>query len=176
MENLFMLKRNLVPKIAYDQGYRIKNGIAYGLTGVSLVLSINNTGYYKFTIGVGKRPNRKHCSVKVHRLVAYQKYGELIFDLQLEVRHLDGDRLNNLEDNIILGTHSENQLDIDPKGRKHFSINASNHVRKFTDEEVEEIKSFHVRDKSYKKTMEKFRISSKATLHYILNIQYQTSI
>lgn len=63
--------------------------------------------YYSFSIRMGK----KVCTVPVHRLVAFQKYGNEVFDKDLVVRHLDGNSLNNSYKNIALGTQSDNMYD-----------------------------------------------------------------
>ena len=47
--------------------------------------------------------------------------------------------------------------------------------RKFSEKEVLMIRRFHKKCKSYKKTMEKFNISSKGTLHRTLNREYVKS-
>ena len=45
---------------------------------------------------------------------------------------------------------------------------ASNAAKKYSDEKALEIINYHNQTKSYKKTKEKFGISSNGTLHYIL--------
>jgi len=41
---------------------------------------------------------------------------------------------------------------------------------------MEIIRKFHDKYKSYKKTMEKFNITSKGSLHFILNNMYKTKV
>lgn len=171
---------NKATKLAYDKGYRVlDNGSVRGITKF-LKLQIrtnkfkqNNKIYqlYKFSIRSDKG---KRIEVFVHKLQAYQKFGNAVFQKNIEIRHLDGNSLNNTPENISIGTSSENTLDIDPKIRHKNAINASTQIRKFTDQEMTVIKNFH--NGSYKKTMEKFNISSKGTLHYILNTKYQTKV
>ena len=110
--------------------------------------------------------------VDVHQLAAYQKYGKKLLNPDLQVRHLDGDSLNNSLCNICLGTKQENEMDKPKEVRKRVAINAASHNRKFYNEEVEEIRNFH--NGSYKETMETFGITSKGTLHHILNNNYVT--
>ena len=60
--------------------------------------------------------------VLVHRIVAMTFHGECPDGM--EVRHLDGDRLNNSADNLMYGTRSENRQDSEahgtaPNGKKH---------------------------------------------------------
>jgi hypothetical protein len=110
----------------------------------------------------------------VHRLVAYQKYGMNIFNPNFEVRHLDGNIVNNLDDNIILGSHKENMMDKPEAVRQFHSIRAASVLRKFTDYEIEKIRAYHIKCGSYKQTMSIFNITSKGTLCYILNVNYKT--
>lgn len=91
-----------------------------------------------------------------------------------QIRHLDGSSLNNSPSNISIGTPSENMLDRLPEDRLNHAIIASTNVRKFTDEEINMIKRDHSITKSYKDTMAIWGISSKGTLHYILNNKYVT--
>lgn len=150
---------------AYNRGYRVINEIVYSpYREEPRVLQISNTGYYVFN--VSRDP------VPVHRLVAYQKYGNTIFEPGIEVRHRDSNKLNNQEDNILIGSHVDNMQDKSPKLRLKSSIAAATGIRRFTDFEIEEIRKFH--KGSYKETMKTFDISSKGSLHYILNTQYQT--
>jgi len=53
--------------------------------------------------------NTGHCYI--HRLAAYQKYGEAMFENGIVVRHLNGDKADNSLDNIAIGTLSQNQRD-----------------------------------------------------------------
>ena len=97
-----------------------------------------------------------------------------MFEVGIQVRHLDGDSLNNEYTNITIGTNTKNQLDKPPEVRLSIAINASNKIRRFSDKELETIREFHSYSNSYKETMETFGIKSKGSLHYILNTKYQT--
>jgi hypothetical protein len=61
-----------------------------------------------------------------------------------------------------------------PEDRLEHALKASGNMRKYTDSQIEEIKLFYSNDKSYKNTMEKFGITSKGSLHFILNNTYIT--
>ena len=50
--------------------------------------------------------------------------------------------------------------------RLKYALNATKHVRKY---DKQEVRDYYNSCKSYAKTMEKFNISSKGTLHFILN-------
>lgn len=162
--------------LAYDKGYRVVGGEVYSAKGNKRKLyhnKKNTTSYYLFSI---RGEGRKHLKVHVHKLVAYQLFGEASFESGIHVRHLDGNSLNNLESNIAIGTQSDNEMDKSPEERMKHSINAAAKLRKFTDSQMEEIKSYYRETLSYTKTKEKFNISSSGSLHYLLNRQYKTKV
>lgn len=64
-------------------------------------------------------------SVAVHRLVAYQKFGDAALVEGVVTRHLDGNSLNNDPNNIQLGTPRENVMDMTPDARQKMTKNAS---------------------------------------------------
>lgn len=155
-----MTKSNLALIEAFNKGYRASDGQIFFGNNVRSLFK-NSHGYSRFTI----RFLDKVVSVAVHRLVAYQKYGEAIFESGIEVRHLDSDKTNNLDYNIGIGTHSQNMMDKSPEIRRAAAIKASQSIAKF---DHSEIITFHRHTKSYKKTMSEFGISSKGTLNFIL--------
>ncbi len=92
----------------------------------------------------------------------------------IHVRHFNGNEKDNSDENILIGTPSENMMDKSEEVRRKWAINASKHIRKFDDVIMLEIKSMYEDTKSYKKVMQKYKISSKGTLHHILNNEYVT--
>lgn len=144
---------------AYEKGYRVISGIAFRKDGYQMSSIKDGRGYLFF------KPN-KYTPVYLHRLVAYQKYGEKIFEDGIQVRHKNNIKTDNIDSNILIGNQSQNMLDIPKKQRR---INASH--KKYPHEEIIE---YYSQVKSYKKTMDKFSISSKGTLHYILNKSMET--
>lgn len=150
---------------AYKKGYRIlKNGEVNSPYNKILTPIIHINGYVVFYL----RYNKISKPVFYHKLQAYQKYGNKIFETDC-VRHLDGDKLNNSFNNINIGTLSENQMDRTKYDRTRCAKIASSSIIKYNSSEVENIKKYHKEVNSYKKTMERFNISSKGTLHFILN-------
>ena len=159
---------------AYETGYRVVNGkVISPYSGNILKTRLKGPAHpyeqFSFHDSFGKNHN-----AAVHKLKAYQKFGEEAFAPGIEVRHLDGDSINNLGNNIGIGTRQDNELDKTPEVRLKSSITAATKLRKFTDAVMEEIREFH--NGSYKETMETFGISSKATLHRILNVTYKTTV
>lgn len=125
-----------------------------------------SNGYLEFGY---RNKNNKIIKLKVHRLQAYQKYGEKVFEDGIVVRHLNGNRLDASYDNIAIGTCHDNNMDIPEEKRKEYAINATKHMIKH---DFIKIREFYNKCKSYKETMKHFNISSKGTLHYILNNRY----
>ena len=159
-------------RLAYERGYRVlDNGsVFYPKTGKILKLRLNTGGYLCFNI---KKPKtRKSYRVNIHKLRAYQKFGEKALEPGTHTRHLNGDKLDNSEENIDIGTPLDNVMARCPIESSNHALKATSFVRKFSDELIIEIRSFHSETKSYKKTIEKFGLTGKSTLHYILNNQY----
>ena len=165
--------------LAYNKGYRAKNGkVISPFSGKPRAQTMHRDrkcGYnlYRFSI---RGEEQISYPIGVHSLVAYQKYGPKIFTDGIEIRHLDGNSLNNEEKNINIGTKSNNEQDKPEEIRKLLSINASTCIRKFSDERMKEIRCLRAQGWSYKDLMMEFNISSKGTLHYILNTIYQTHV
>ena len=155
------MERNKIV-IAHNLGYRCSiyghlinpNGDEIGFTG--------DDGYTQTRI----RIDGKTVKINAHRLQAYQKFGDKVFEKGIVVRHLDGDKTNFSYKNIEIGTQSDNMMDRSKEDRLAHSLKATAKVRKYDKLEVRE---FHKTSKSYKKTMEHFGISSKGTLSHILN-------
>jgi hypothetical protein len=156
-----MNKFNRNEIIAYNLGYRVnEKGDLIGLKG-NPVGSLSN-GYYKFKI----RIKNGYINCLTHRLQAYQKYGEDIYKKGIVCRHLNGNPLDNSIENIAIGTQSDNMMDRKKEDRIAHAKLASSYNQKHN---PYIIKKYYAKVKSYKKTMEEFDISSKGTLHYILN-------
>ena len=93
-------------------GYKFSDGKVYNSKGkeVAFFLHTDKRGYknYKVSFYI----DGKAYTIRLHRFIAYQIFGDKMFEPDLIVRHLDGDSLNNDEDNIDLGTQKDNMQDI----------------------------------------------------------------
>ena len=149
---------------AFEKGYRVrKDGTVVNPKGGVIKGRIGNTGYKKFSI----RLNGKETSqVSIHKLCAYQKYGDIIFQAEC-VRHLDGNPLNNCPDNIEIGTQKDNMMDVPKDVRQKKAEYATSFMRKYNKNEVRDF--YKQNGNSYKKTKEHFGITSNGTLWFILN-------
>ena len=148
---------------AFTRGYRMsEHGSIINPSGHIISGSINSCGYVQFNI----RRQGKILRCSAHRLQAYQKYGDDLYANGIEVRHKNSIRIDNSNINILIGTHSQNMLDKPKDVRLNAAKIATSFARKH-DKNL--IRLFYDETKSYKKTMLKFGISSKGTLHFIIN-------
>lgn len=111
-------------RVASRKGYRVEHGQVISAQGVCRKLRVSSTKdgrppYYVFNIKVG----RVSYPIKVHQLVAFQKFGEELFEVEC-VRHLDGDSFNNFDENIALGSTHDNMMDIPEEERRDHSKRA----------------------------------------------------
>lgn len=175
---MYMSLSNQAIKIAYDAGYRIVKGKILSPRKKELQGSIGAWGYRVFSIRlpVSFVPGiRKTKQIKAHRLLAYQKFGDEIFKPDIVVRHKDGNPLNNLDDNILIGSQSENMMDKPIAARIISSMNASQKNRILTDEEVAQLKTDRfVHGLTYQQLADKYEIGNKGHAHYVANHQYVT--
>ena len=94
--------------------------------------------------------------IPIHLFAAYIFYGNLAFEKGVVVRHLNGNTLDFSKGNLVLGTHSENNLD----KPKHIRIAAAKKARasqgvtpvnaKLTIEQVKEIREIYLHRKGKK--------------------------
>lgn len=151
--------------VAFKKGYRItEKGNILNPKGQEILGNLNSQGYKRFTIRINSKSTK---NINVHRLQGFQKYGIKVFDKELEIRHKNNEKLDNSYDNILIGNHSENMMDIPESIRLSRAIYASSFITKHNHSEI---KKFHIENgNSYKKTMAEFSVTSKGTLNYILN-------
>jgi hypothetical protein len=153
-----------IEELVYNRGYRVdKDGILTNPKGESIgrVEPSGNLPYHLSSVKIDGRSKK----FRTHRLQAFQKFGDKMYEEGICVRHLNGNSLDNSADNIEIGTHSDNMMDKSPEDRMKAALHATSFVRKYDKQEVRDFYSEH---RSYKKTMDRFGISSKGTLNYIL--------
>lgn len=149
-------------KIAFNRGYKVlKDGTFLNPEGNIIGCNSKINGYYVSGIKI----NGISKNLKIHRLQAYQKFGDKIFDSNLMIRHLNGIKTDNSWDNIILGTNQENQLDIPKQKRINRSINSN---KKYSNEFI-----LHIREE-YKFGVKLIDLSRKynipkSSIHNLLN-------
>lgn len=161
-----------IEKYAYARGYRVSvDGKIKGINGHFLSPRLVR-GYYDVCIrDIGNHCHQ--CHLYIHRLQAYQKYGDDIYTPGIQVRHLNGDSQDNSFDNIAIGTSRDNQGDKTPDTRRRAAqIAASNNPQRYPLWLIQEIRSYRSEGATYRQIMERFKISSKGTVSYICNHNY----
>lgn len=161
METHNNLKFSGLERIAKQRGYKVtEDGVFYGVR--NNILIHKNKGYLCVSIKV----DGKNRWLFAHRLQAYQKYGDDIYQKGICVRHLNGNKSDNSFDNIAVGTNRDNIMDRPKSERQRISALAGKATIKYNRDEV--IEYYNKCNRSRKKTIENFGMS-KAGLHYILN-------
>lgn len=145
---------------AYNKGYRVKNNVIFFKKRV--IKGSISKGYKIFTI----RMIGYNGCIPVHRLVAYQKYGDKIFEPGMQVRHLDSNKLNNKYKNITIGTAKENASDKSHEVVRRAVLIAASVWKKHDHKKILEARKNGC---SYKEIMKRFNITSKGTLSFIIN-------
>jgi hypothetical protein len=149
--------------LAFRKGYRVTaSGEVESASGRIRKLSQTKWGHYTFTVGIPKSGRTGH--VLVHRLAAYQKFGDAFLEAEC-VRHLDGCPTNNRADNIAIGTHSDNMMDIDAQVRMDKARHATSFIRR-TDWDI--IDKDRAAGMSYRDLSKKYSMS-KGTLSFHYN-------
>jgi len=118
---------NEAVKLAFNKGYRISINGDVLYKGRVVNKDYNKSGRARFRM---KDIRKKPVNVPVHKLQAYQKFGESMFALGIQVRHLDGNHLNNEPNNIAIGTPHDNMMDIPKEERIRKAIHASSFISK----------------------------------------------
>jgi hypothetical protein len=153
-------------RLTFDKGYRVNvdGTVASPLGRIrKLSSSKSSSGYLRFNVSHGsiKRP------IYVHQLHAYQIFGEVALDLDVQVRHLDGDRQNNSRTNLALGSQSENMMDRQPEVRQQHAAHAASFLRSLTTEQVLAIRCDSTNGMGYKRLSAKYNIP-KSTIRDVV--------
>lgn len=156
-------KSKLVLIEAFKRGYVIDlKGNCFNSKGSLIKGSVAKSGYRKF----GIRFEGAAFPVFFHRLQAYQKYKEDMFKKGMEVRHKNNIQLDNTFDNILIGTHSQNMMDREKLDRLNSAVYATSFMVKHNHKSIISDRN---KGMTYKALMEKYSISSKGTVSFIIN-------
>jgi hypothetical protein len=148
---------NEVIKLGY---YIDKDGTMYNPKGKVIKGCVSSKANPYLKVGL-RILDYSSFSLRFHKLQAFQKYGNKIFEEGIVVRHKNGDSLDNSWDNILIGTQTDNLMDIPTAVRKRMGKNSKKHDHK-------KIVKDYENGLSYSELMERYNISSKGTIHYII--------
>lgn len=162
-----------VEELAIAKGYKVsKDGTLCGPKGCPVRCRVSNSGYYSKSI---RRQDAygKFSVFMVHRLQAYQKFGNAIYEEHTVVRHLNGNKLDNSSDNIAIGSYSDNVFDIPAKDRiLHSLVACSKRTDRYPLEKVRMVKEDRKSGMSYNRIKEKHCIRNKSTVRYMCSHTY----
>lgn len=153
-----MSKTNAAMLVAVRKGYRVtEDGDVISPLNRKLKLSTKWGDYLAFRV---KLYDGTSFSVFVHKLQAYIKFGEKMFEHGVVVRHLNNNKLDNSFDNIAIGTHTDNAMDL-PISVRSLRSSSPKHNH---DQIINDYKD----GMSFSQLMRKYSISSKGTISFII--------
>jgi len=143
-----------------DNKYTVdKDGVVRNPKGKILTGSISDK-YLKISV---RTEFTTSYALRIHKLQAYVKYGDKIFEHGTVVRHLNGNSLDNSWDNIVIGSQSENMMDRSKESRR-------THVKR-KEPISDDIINSMINDKnnglSYRKLVEKYEIPKSTIMDLI---------
>ncbi len=166
-----MRQSNTITKtlLAFEKGYRVQSdGSVIGPTGITLKLGQSKAKYKRFTMTSSQ-------AVFVHLLAAYQKFGEAAFEEGILVRHKNSNSLDNSYDNLLIGTLSDNAMDIPKEVRIARAKKAAKSRRKLSDSQVKDIRKAVSNGVLQKTLAIKYNVV-KSTISGVVNNKYYTEV
>jgi len=149
----------------HNRGYRVlDNGTVKSFTGRRLNPTTNNM-YYIISI---RNKDNKRMKIFVHQLMAYQKFGTKAFEPSIETRHLNSNCLDNSWNNIGIGTHSDNMLDVPKEDRLKRGRNAGRTNSHLIDKDILDMREGFSEGNTLRWAMETYGIA-KSTASGIKN-------
>ena len=155
-------KNNLALIEVCQKGYEVINGEILNHLNKKINFILTKKGYPIISVSIW---NTRY-PVKVHRLVAYQKFGNAVFEKGIEVRHLNGNKLDFSFENILIGTAKENSQD-KPKEKR---LKCASYARAFMKRRIsfnlackirEDLNNLDYKHGDYAKIAKKYQISSE---------------
>lgn len=152
-------------QIAYEKGYRVtKDGEFLNPKGKKVGYIPKQIYRYEYLNFIIKGENRR---IKTHRLQAYQKYGDKLYEDGIVVRHLNGNSLDNSFDNIAIGTYRDNTMDIPKEIRTRTAILGAKKSIKHPKDFVLKLREEYKVIKNYSKLSRKYNIPFTTIFHLI---------
>lgn len=154
---------------AYWRGYRVQeDGVVVSPRGhVVKAQPRESHGAARYCFRVRLPWLGGFSTVLVHRLAAFQIFGPATFQAGIEVRHLDGDSLNNSHGNLRLGTGRDNFFDIPQDARHLWQRRGGTVQRRLTDEAVAAMREDRSHGAPYTDLVKKYGVA-KSTVSDII--------
>ncbi len=129
--------------------------------------NIDDAGFKRFSLWQ-RGDTRTRLCVYVHKLAAYQVYGDQIRNEQLRITFRNRNRLDCRPSNVILRTHSQIQRALPQAERIAFGMNAARRLRKLTDADLGEFRAMRLAGATLRALSDRFGIAV-STASYIVN-------
>lgn len=159
-------------RAAYAKGYRVSDvGDVVSPTGRRVRSARSSRPHSRsyFCIRLsGVERNKSRVSVFVHKLAAYQQFGDAAFGVGIHVRHLDGDSSNNRPDNLALGSPSDNFMDQPREIRVARARHAASARRLLSQDQADSLRSDRALGAKYADLMTKYGVG-KSTVAQIIS-------
>ena len=151
---------------AHERGYRVQEDGSVVSGRGRLLKLFCRSGYLAFAIQ--NRARSLKGRIPVHRMHAYQIFGDIIFQKGVQVRHLSGDKEDNTKLNLAIGTASQNSMDRSGDERLTQSLRAASKKRKLSAEMLDSFRRDREEGMSLSRLARKYGIS-KTAASYIVN-------
>lgn len=151
---------------AYERDYRVlEDGRVQGVRGIRRVTT-DDVGFARFNI----RPTRagQRLNVYVHKLVAYQLFGEAAFAPGTKVMHRNNNRADNRLENILIGTQDDVMQNRPHTQRLLWSLHAARSLRSLDSKQLQMFRDMRAAGASLNELAKCFGIA-KSTASYIVN-------
>ena len=156
-------------RLAHFKGYRVIDGKVVNSNGKVRKTCIRWRSKDAHTYAIEQvniaGSDHKSFPIPVHKLVAFQKFGEAALQTGVQVRHANNNSLDNSEGNILIGTGTENALDRPELDRR---VHAAKGRQTYTKTEVDRLRKAYDSGESYKEIERRTGIS-RSTLSYYLS-------
>lgn len=150
---------------AHARGYRVlEDGTVRGMRGVRRV-TFDDVGFARFNVA---RRGGGRFNVYVHKLAAYQLFGELAFAEGARVIHLNNARADNRLENIALGTQDDVMQNRPQVQRLLWSLHAARSLRSLDSKQLQMFRDMRAAGASLNELAKCFGIA-KSTASYIVN-------
>ena len=172
-----MYKNHAVAALRYaaERYHVTEDGRLIGPAGNELPLNLDKKGYPHLSI----RARRLGITqkVRVHRVVAFHKFGEAVLADGVVVRHRNCNKSDIRPSNILLGSPKDNVDDNTAEIRDRMlaaARAAAKSRRRFTDQEAEEIRALNVAGVGYRKLAVQFKCAKSTIYGIVTNKLYST--
>lgn len=173
MSALNLSRSNLAVLAFVKLGYSVRFPFVYDDEGKPLLIGKSDQGYPRIYVYVPELGSR--FPVKIHGIVAFQKFGDRVFEKGIEVRHMDSDKTNFSKDNIAIGTRSQNIADRPPGSQLAASHRGARKNRKYSDELAARVQAAHKAGMGYSELRRTFGIRSAAPIYAMIRGTYKTT-